>query len=92
MSKINAVLALLVVSIAINYMDRGALSVSAPLIAQELSLSPAQMGLLLSAFFWSYATLQLFAGWLVDRYPLKWVYAGGYLLWSLATAVGRTCR
>jgi MFS family permease len=86
---VNGILALLVLSIAINYIDRGALSVSAPLIAAELGLSPGQMGVLFSAFFWSYATFQLLAGSLVDRYPVRWVYAGGYLIWSLATvAVG----
>jgi MFS family permease len=76
-----------VLSIAINYLDRGALSVAAPLLSRELELSPSQMGLLFSAFFWSYAGFQLVAGWLVDRYPVKWVYAGGYLVWSLATAM-----
>ncbi len=80
------VLALLVVSVTINYLDRGALSVAAPLLTRELNLSPAQMGLLLSSFFWTYATFQLVAGWLVDRFPVKWVYAIGYLVWSLATA------
>ena len=44
------------------------------------------MGLLFSAFFWSYALCQLAAGWLVDRYDVKWVYAGGFALWSAATA------
>ncbi|MBK9169976.1 MAG: MFS transporter [Bryobacterales bacterium] len=82
----NGVLALLVVSICINYIDRGALSVSAPLISTELGLSPAGMGILFSAFFWSYASFQIVAGWLVDRYPVKWVYAAGFLVWSLATA------
>ena len=73
----NTLLALLVVSVVINYLDRGALSVAAPRISRELLLSPTQMGVLFSAFFWSYATFQLVAGWLVDRYPLRWVYAGG---------------
>lgn len=82
----NTLLALLVVSVVINYLDRGALSVAAPRISRELSLSPTQMGVLFSAFFWSYATFQLVAGWLVDRYPLRWVYAGAFLIWSLATA------
>ena len=77
---------LLTVSVAINYLDRGALSVAAPLIINDLSLSPAQMGLLFSAFFWSYSSFQLVAGWLVDRFSIKWIYAGGYLIWSLATA------
>jgi ACS family D-galactonate transporter-like MFS transporter len=80
------ILSLLVFSICINYIDRGALSVSAPLIAKELDLSPTRLGLLFSAFFWSYASFQIVAGWLVDRFPVKWVYAAGYLVWSLATA------
>lgn len=79
-------LTLLVISITINYIDRGALSVSAPLISRELNLSTAQIGLLLSAFFWTYSTFQLLAGWLVDRYSVKWIYAAGFLIWSLATA------
>ncbi|MGC4054862.1 MAG: MFS transporter [Paludibaculum sp.] len=82
----NGILVLLVVSVAINYVDRGALSVAAPSVASELKLSTSQMGLLFSAFFWSYASCQVVGGWLVDRYPVRWVYAGGFLLWSLATA------
>lgn len=80
------ILWLLVAAIAINYIDRGALSVSAPLLTKELNLSASEMGLLFSAFFWSYALFQLVAGWLVDRYDVKWVYAGGFGLWSVATA------
>ena len=80
------VLILLVLSVAINYLDRGALSVSAPLLQRELSLSPTQMGLLFSAFFWSYSVFQLASGWLVDRYDVKRVFGAGFLLWSLATA------
>jgi MFS transporter, ACS family, D-galactonate transporter len=43
-------------------------------------------GLLNSAFFWSYALLQVPAGWLVDRYGVKWTYAAGFLLWSVTSA------
>ena len=82
----NALLILLTTSVAINYLDRGALSVAAPLITRELNLSPTQMGLLFSAFFWSYSSFQLVAGWAVDRFSVKWVYAVGFLVWSLATA------
>lgn len=82
----NALLILLTISVAINYLDRGALSVAAPLIVRDLALSPTQMGLLFSAFFWSYSTFQLVAGWAVDRFSVKWVYAVGFLVWSLATA------
>ncbi len=80
------ILVLLVLSVVVNYLDRGALSVSAPLVARDLQLSPTELGLLFSVFFWSYSVFQLAAGWLADRYPVKWVFAGGYLLWSLATA------
>ncbi len=82
------VLALLVVSAFIYYVDRSTLSVAAPSIQAELHLSHEQLGRLLSAFFWTYAALQLFAvaGWLVDRFHVGWVYAAGFLVWSAATA------
>ncbi len=81
----NRVLILLMLSVGINYIDRGALSISAPLLARELSLSPARLGLLFSGFFWTYSMLQPLAGWLVDRYNVTRVFGAGYLLWSLAT-------
>jgi MFS family permease len=86
LKRTNLVLLLLVISVGINYIDRGALSVSAPLLSKDLNLAPDQLGLLFSAFFWSYAVLQLVGGWLVDRYDVKLVYAFSYGLWSLATA------
>ena len=49
------------------YAQRGALAVAAPVMMQEMNLSPAVMGVLLSAFFWTYSFLQIPAGWLVDR-------------------------
>jgi len=79
------VLILLVLSVSINYIDRGNLSVAAPFLANELSLSKTQLGKLFSSFFWSYAAFQLVAGWLVDRYDVRWVYGLGFLIWSLAT-------
>ncbi|MGA2147273.1 MAG: MFS transporter [Bryobacteraceae bacterium] len=79
-------LALLVVSVAINYVDRTNLSVAAPGLRTELGLSPAHLGLLLSAFFWTYAAFQIVSGWLVDRYDVNWVLGAGFLIWSAATA------
>ncbi|MGC8881299.1 MAG: MFS transporter [Bryobacteraceae bacterium] len=82
-------LALLSVSVLINYLDRSNLSAAAPLLAREMNLPDSRLGLLLSAFFWTYATCQVLAGWLVDRFPVAYVYAAGFLLWSLATgAIG----
>src|SRR5438552_15039136 len=80
------IVCLLLLSVCINYIDRGSLSVAAPILSDEFSLSPRRLGYLLSAFFWSYTALQLVVGCLVDRYDVKWVYAGGFLLWSLAMA------
>lgn len=82
------ILALLVLSAFINYIDRTTLSVGAASIQKELGLTNYQLGKLLSAFFWTYAACQLcaLAGWLVDRFHVGWVYAGGFLLWSAATA------
>jgi ACS family D-galactonate transporter-like MFS transporter len=85
------VLGLLVLSVFINYMDRVNLSIAGPLLASDpkLSLDPARLGYLLSAFFWTYASFQLLGivGLLLDRFDVSWVYAGAFLLWSAATAV-----
>lgn len=84
-----AVIGLLFAAVLINYIDRGNLSVVAVPLMDHFQISPAKMGTLLSAFFWTYALLQMPVGYLVDRFGLKWTYAGAFLLWSLAsTAVG----
>ena len=79
-------LVLLAISLLINYVDRGNLSIAAPLLKDELGISASQLGILLAAFFWSYTAMQFAVGWLVDRFDVNWVIAAGYLLWSLATA------
>jgi MFS family permease len=79
-------LALLVISVTINYIDRGNLSIAAPRLASELHMDPERMGLLLSSFFWTYAAMQIIAGWLIDRYSVYWIFAAGFFLWSAATA------
>ncbi|PYT74543.1 MAG: MFS transporter [Acidobacteria bacterium] len=80
------VLILLALSAFINFVDRGNLSAAAPLLKTELALSDFRLGILLAAFFWSYAFFQMFSGWLVDRLDVKWMLAGGFFLWSVATA------
>src|SRR2546429_6116198 len=80
------IVCLLLLSVCINYVDRGSLSVAAPILSEEFSLSPSKLGYLLSAFFWSYTAFQLVVGWLVDRHDVKWVYACGFIFWSLAMA------
>jgi sugar phosphate permease len=78
-------LALLFLCILVNYVDRGNLSVAAPLLKDELHISATQLGILLSAFFWTYTAMQFVSGWLVDRFNAIVVIAGGYLIWSVAT-------
>src|SRR4030095_5031541 len=78
-------LLLLFFSAAINYIDRGSPSIVAAVLAIQLSLTPVQLGLLFSAFFWSYTGFMVPAGWISDRYSVKWVLAAGFFLWSIAT-------
>jgi MFS family permease len=83
----NRVVFLLALSVFINYIDRSNLSIAAPLLKDELGISAAQLGTLLSIFFWTYGCMQIPAGWLVDRCEVKWVFAAGFFVWSAATAV-----
>ena len=82
----NRVLFLLTFSVLINYIDRSNLSIAAPLLKDELGISNTQLGTLLAAFFWTYGLMQIPAGWLVDHFDVKWVFAAGFLVWSTATA------
>lgn len=84
--------ALMHVGMFFCYVHRGALSVAAPFMIEELHLSTTVMGVLLSAFFWPYAFLQTPAGWAIDRYGVKRVYAWGYAIWSLAAAATGLAR
>src|SRR5213082_702997 len=76
---------LLAAALFINYVDRGAVPTAAPLIQSELGLSASQLGVLFSAFFWSYALLQLPVGWLAERYGAHRVLAIGLTVWACAT-------
>lgn len=83
---------LLAISAFLNYVDRGNLSIAAPLLKEELGMSEGQLGMLLAAFFCTYTGAQLISGWLVDRLNVNWVFAGGFLVWSAATAVTGLAR
>lgn len=73
----------------IAYIDRANLSVAlaSPDFKQLFQLSDNQRGLLNSVFFWSYAFLQIPAGWLVDKYGVKKPYAVSFVFWSVISAV-----
>jgi ACS family D-galactonate transporter-like MFS transporter len=78
-------MALLVIAMVTCYAHRGALSVAAPFMIEDLGLSKTVMGILLSAFFWMYAFMQMPMGWLVDRFGVRRAYALGYIFWSVAS-------
>lgn len=78
---------LLGVGVLINYFDRINLSVAAPQLKAAFDLSPAEMGLLFSAFFWPYALLQVPAGIVLDRFGVTRLGRWGAFLWAMASAV-----
>jgi MFS family permease len=80
-----ALVAMLATALLINYVDRGGLSIAAPLMASELHLSDNAIFLILSAFFWGYVPSQPVMGWLVDHLGAARVLAAGLALWAVAT-------
>jgi MFS family permease len=61
------------------------MGIAAPLMKSELGLSEKTYGIAFSAFFWIYAPVQLFAGWLCDRFSVYKLMAAGILLWAGST-------
>jgi MFS transporter, ACS family, hexuronate transporter len=76
----------------INYMDRSALSVTAPLVMKDLGLDAAQLGIAFSAFFAGYALFTFIGGYAADRVGPKRVFTLAMTVWStccgLTAAVG----
>jgi ACS family D-galactonate transporter-like MFS transporter len=87
-----AIVGLLCLGMMVAYFDRVNLSVamadnhSAEPLKDFLRLTDYDRGALNSAFFWSYAILQIPAGWVVDRYGVKFPFALGFFFWSLTSA------
>ncbi len=69
---------------AVNYIDRVALAIANPLIRQDLHLSIAEMGVLLSVFLWTYCFAQLPVGFAIDRVGPRLLLGLGAVVWSLA--------
>lgn len=91
--KINAkptrvryqILLLVFVNVVINYMDRSNLAVAASDIGKEFSFTSVQMGLIFSAFSWTYLLFQIPGGILVKRYEPRMLYTLSLIGWSLTT-------
>ena len=81
------VLALIFISVVINYMDRTNISVAANAISEDLSLTSVQMGIIFSAFAWTYSIMQIPGGMIVDVVKVRILYPFILVAWSLATIV-----
>jgi MFS family permease len=81
------VVTLLALSIFINYVDRGNLATAAPLMKDQLHLDNTQIGLLLSAFFWTYTPGQILSGLLAEKINAYRTLALGLAIWAAATAL-----
>jgi ACS family D-galactonate transporter-like MFS transporter len=77
---------LILLIVSINYIDRASLSVAMPRIGREFGFGPAVQGVLFSAFFWSYALMQVPGGWLADRYRPRLIIACSATLWGVFQA------
>jgi ACS family D-galactonate transporter-like MFS transporter len=79
------VLALITLATMLNYVDRSAMGVAQPALAKELRIGPEVMGLIFSAFSWTYALAQIPGGLVLDRLGSRVTYALSLGSWSLAT-------
>ena len=77
---------------AIGYIDRANLAIAAHGIQAELHIGAAQMGLILSAFFWTYAFMQMPAGWVVDRIGVRISLTVAVVWWSIFTMLTGAAR
>lgn len=84
-----AILTMVTAGIAVNYLDRATMGVALPFIQKDMGLSPAMSGVVLSAFFWTYASAQLPAGYLVGRFgPRKLLTISALIFGVVTMAMG----
>lgn len=79
------ILGLLTVGTMINYLDRTVLGIAAPSLTRELGISAATMGIVFSAFSWTYAAMQIPGGIFLDRFGARLTYFLSLTFWSLST-------
>lgn len=85
--KRYSILFLVFITVVINYLDRSNISIAAFAIREELGLSTIQMGVIFSAFAWTYSVLQIPGGIMVDKVKARVLYPIILALWSLATLI-----
>ncbi|MEW9583688.1 MFS transporter [Paraburkholderia sp. DGU8] len=80
-----AILLLIFLITTLNYADRATLSVTGSAMRTAFGFDAIRMGYIFSAFSWAYVLSQLPAGWLLDRFGARRVYAASIFLWSVFT-------
>lgn len=85
--KRHAMLALVAIATALNYLDRTLMGVAAPAMSRELGLGPEMMGVIFAAFSWSYALAQVPGGIFLDRFGTRLTYALSLTVWSACTVM-----
>jgi ACS family hexuronate transporter-like MFS transporter len=78
---------LLFLASVINYVDRQALSVVAPVLTKELRISAVEYANILQAFLIAYTIMYVFSGVLTDRFGTRWSLAGFMVWWSVSNAL-----
>ena len=84
------IMLLLTIGVLIAYADRSSISsaLADDTFVRHFAMTDVERGLIGSAFFWSYALVQIPIGWTVDRFGVKVPYAICFALWCLSTAAG----
>lgn len=78
-------LGLIATGTLINYLDRTILGIAAPALTQELAINAALMGVIFSAFSWTYAAAQIPGGAFLDRFGTRLTYFLSVGFWSFFT-------
>lgn len=76
----------------INYIDRQALTMTAPILKDLFAISESQYGIITSGFLFAYGLGQLLCGPIIDRLGTKKSFSLAVVVWSIATmlhALGR---
>ncbi len=79
------ILAIIVIATAINYLDRANLSIAAPVVKKDLHISDVELGLIFSAFSWTYAALQIPGGLILERFGARKTFGVALIFWSIVT-------
>lgn len=84
---IPLMIGMLALAVMLNFVDRGAIGIAAPLMMKALGLSATRFGIAVSAFFWTYGLIQPFIGIAADRWPARRVLAAAVAGWAVATVL-----